>query len=134
MIVEAVLYFHYYGNMETKEAVNTLAALAQETRLNIYRLLVVAGPEGITPGVISEKLGLAAATLSFHLKELNRVELISVRQEGRFLYYTANYAMMGELQDFLTENCCQGRPCAAPPKQVKKPSGSIRQTKRLSRK
>ena len=112
MIVEADFHFHYYGNMETKVAVNTLAALAQETRLNIYRLLVVAGSEGLTPGVICEKLELAAATLSFHLKELSRAELISVRQDGRFLYYSANYQKVEELIGFLTDNCCEGKACA----------------------
>ncbi|MDR3426463.1 MULTISPECIES: ArsR/SmtB family transcription factor [Silvimonas] len=97
--------------MENKTAVQSLAALAQETRLTIFRLLVGAGPDGLAAGRIAETLGLAGATLSFHLKELSRAGLISSRQESRFVYYSANYAAMNELLAFLTENCCGGAPC-----------------------
>jgi ArsR family transcriptional regulator, arsenate/arsenite/antimonite-responsive transcriptional repressor len=96
--------------MEMKEAVVALAALAQETRLSIFRLLVRVGPEGIPVGQIGEELQVAPATLSFHLKELYHAGLISSRQEGRFIYYTANFERMAALMTFLTQNCCQGMP------------------------
>ena len=96
--------------METKRAVNALSALAQETRLSIFRLLVEAGPEGLPAGTIAEKLGVAAATLSFHLKELSYAQLIASRQEGRFIYYSADFEQMAALMSFLTNNCCKGMP------------------------
>ena len=96
--------------METNDAVNTLAALAQVSRLGIYRLLVQAGPAGMAVGNVAETLGIPAATLSFHLKELTRAELISARQEGRFIYYSANFPQMAALLSHLTENCCRGMP------------------------
>jgi DNA-binding transcriptional ArsR family regulator len=96
--------------METKEAVTALAALAQETRLSIVRLLVQVGPEGIPVGRIGEELKVAPATLSFHLKELYHAGLISSRQESRFIYYTVNFERMAALMAFLTQNCCQGMP------------------------
>ncbi len=98
--------------METKDAVTLLSALAQETRLSIYRLLVQAGPEGVAVGRIGEQLGVANATLSFHLKELAHADLVRTRQEGRFIYYSANYAQMNALLGFMTENCCRGTACA----------------------
>jgi ArsR family transcriptional regulator, arsenate/arsenite/antimonite-responsive transcriptional repressor len=109
--------------METGPASDSLAALGHETRLAIFRLLVQAGPGGVNAGLICETLGLAAATLSFHLAHLSRVGLIRGRQEGRFIYYVADYAAMDALLAFLTDNCCQGAQClpktttiAAPPK------------------
>ena len=96
--------------MKNKDAVTALAALAQETRLSIFRLLVQAGPEGIAAGVIGETLGVPAATLSFHLKELSHAGLVASRQVGRFIYYSANYGQMAALMTFLTQNCCQGMP------------------------
>ena len=93
--------------METKRAVQTLSALAQESRLAIFRLLVQAGPEGLAAGAIGEKLGLPPATLSFHLAGLTRAGLAHSRQEGRFVIYSADYAAMNALVAFLTENCCQ---------------------------
>jgi ArsR family transcriptional regulator, arsenate/arsenite/antimonite-responsive transcriptional repressor len=96
--------------MEIEEAVISLAALAQETRLSIFRLLVQVGPEGIPAGRIGEELEVAPATLSFHLKELYRAGLISARQKGRFIYYTVNFERMAALMTFLTQNCCQGMP------------------------
>ena len=96
--------------METKEAVTALAALAQETRLSIFRLLVQVGPEGIPVGRIGEEVKVAPATLSFHLKELYHAGLISSRQESRFIYYTANFERMAAIMTFLTQNCCQGMP------------------------
>jgi ArsR family transcriptional regulator len=96
--------------METKEAVTALAALAQETRLSVFRLLVQAGPEGMSVGSIGEKLGVAPATLSFHLKELSHAGLVTARQESRFIYYMADFAQMAALMTFLTQNCCIGIP------------------------
>lgn len=88
-----------------------LGALAQETRLAIYRLLVEVGPEGLTAGSIGEKLDLAPATLSFHLAGLARAGLARSRQEGRFVIYTASFQHMNALVGFLTKNCCGGRTC-----------------------
>jgi DNA-binding transcriptional ArsR family regulator len=99
--------------METKDAVTLLSALAQETRLAIYRLLVQQGPEGMAVGQIGERLGVANATLSFHLKELTHAGLLTARQEGRFIYYSANYGQMNALLGFLTENCCRGESCTS---------------------
>ena len=96
--------------METKEAVKALAALAQETRLSIFRLLVQAGPEGVSAGTIGDTLEVPPATLSFHLKELSHAGLVASRQEGRFIYYSTDYAQMAALMTFLTQNCCQGMP------------------------
>jgi DNA-binding transcriptional ArsR family regulator len=96
--------------MEIRQAVMSLAALAQETRLSVFRLLVEAGPEGKSAGRIGESLKVPAATLSFHLKELSRAGLISMRQEKQFIYYAVDFPRMAELMTFLTENCCQGMP------------------------
>jgi ArsR family transcriptional regulator, arsenate/arsenite/antimonite-responsive transcriptional repressor len=98
--------------MEIKAAVTALASLAQETRLSIYRLLVEAGPDGVSAGRIGETLGVPAATLSFHLKELARAGLVSSRQERQFIYYAVDFERMAELMTFLTQNCCQGMPQA----------------------
>jgi DNA-binding transcriptional ArsR family regulator len=97
--------------MRDKSVVRSLAALAQETRLAIFRLLVEQGPEGLAAGEIAERLKLAGATLSFHLKELAHAELVDARQAGRFIYYSANYRTMNGLVDYLTRNCCQGATC-----------------------
>ena len=96
--------------MDTQIAISALAALAQETRLSIFRLLVQAGPDGMTVGRIGEALEIPAATLSFHLKELSRSGLLSSRQESRFIWYFANYQAMNDLIGYLTENCCRGQP------------------------
>ncbi len=96
--------------MEINDAVSSLAALAQESRLAIYRLLVQAGPARMAVGSIGENLGIPAATLSFHLKELTRAELITARQDGRFIYYSANFPQMAALLGYLTDNCCRGMP------------------------
>lgn len=96
--------------METKSAVTALAALAQETRLSIFRMLIAAGPRGVAAGRIGEALAVAPATLSFHLKELAHAGLTSSRQEGRFIYYSADFEQMAALMSFLTQNCCQGMP------------------------
>ncbi len=96
--------------MELARAVTALGALAQETRLSIFRLLVQAGPEGLAAGRIGETLDVPPATLSFHLKELAHAGLASSRQEGRFIYYSADFEHMAALMSFLTQNCCQGMP------------------------
>ena len=96
--------------MELKDAVTALAALAQDTRLAVYRLLVEAGPEGVSVGNIGQALKVPGATLSFHLKELTRAGLISSRQEKQFIYYATDFERMAELMTFLTKNCCQGMP------------------------
>jgi ArsR family transcriptional regulator, arsenate/arsenite/antimonite-responsive transcriptional repressor len=97
--------------MESKIAVEALGALAQESRLRVYRLLVQAGPEGIAASDIATRVGVPANTLSFHLKTLSHADLVESRQEGRFIYYSANYVHMNALLGFLTENCCGGRSC-----------------------
>ena len=88
-----------------------LAALAQETRLAIYRLLVRQGPEGLCPGDLQAKLKLAPATLSFHLKELSSAGLLKSRQDGRFLYYSPDFSVMNDMLGFLTDHCCEGGTC-----------------------
>jgi DNA-binding transcriptional ArsR family regulator len=91
----------------THSAVAALAALAQSTRLSIFRLLLEHAPEGLTPGAIAARLELAPATLSFHLKELTNANLVDDRRESRFIWYRANVAQMRRLVDYLTENCCR---------------------------
>jgi DNA-binding transcriptional ArsR family regulator len=107
--------------MEIFEAVHALSSLAHETRLGVFRLLVQAGAEGMQVGRIGEQLGVAAPTLSFHLKELTHAGLVLSRQEGRFIYYRANYDVMNALLAYLTDNCCQGEACL--PDSVCKPKG-----------
>jgi ArsR family transcriptional regulator, arsenate/arsenite/antimonite-responsive transcriptional repressor len=97
--------------METTQALIALAGLAHDTRLNIFRLLVEAGPEGLAAGEIVERLRLPNATASFHLKELTHAGLVTQRQAGRFVYYSANYTTMNGLIAYLTENCCRGQSC-----------------------
>ncbi|MGB6242097.1 MAG: metalloregulator ArsR/SmtB family transcription factor [Castellaniella sp.] len=99
--------------MEIKDVVQALAALAQPLRLEIFRALVVAGGEGLTPGVMQDKLAIPPATLSFHLKELTNTRLVTQERAGRNLIYRAEYENMNRLLSYLTENCCQGAPCAA---------------------
>ncbi len=97
--------------METKPAIAALAALAQESRLATYRLLVQAGPQGLAASKIAEALGIPASSLSFHLKELTYANLVAPRQEGRFIIYVAQFDTIDKLVGFLTENCCGGTPC-----------------------
>jgi DNA-binding transcriptional ArsR family regulator len=98
--------------METIRAVHALGALAHDKRLAIFRLLVQAGPGGLSAGVIGEKLELPPATLSFHLAHLARSGLASSRQDGRFVIYSVDFRNMNGLVEFLTENCCGGKSCA----------------------
>jgi DNA-binding transcriptional ArsR family regulator len=93
--------------METKSVLTALAALSQEHRLAIFRLLVEHAPEGLSAGVIAERLALAPPTLSFHLKELSQAGLIASRQDGRFIWYRADLNAMNGLVGYLTENCCR---------------------------
>jgi ArsR family transcriptional regulator len=104
--------------MEMKQAIDALSALAQETRLQVYRLLVEAGPEGIAAGRIGEALDLPPATLSFHLAHLTRAGLAQSRQDGRFVIYSADFQNMNALVGYLTENCCGGGSCAPMPTRI----------------
>lgn len=97
--------------MEDQDVIKALAALAQPTRLRVFRWLVVAGRDGATPGVIAAALDLPAATLSFHLKELSSAGLLAREHRGRHRVYRTDYAHMNELLRYLTDNCCQGLPC-----------------------
>lgn len=98
--------FDKYENMKSPDVIKALAALAQESRLSTFRLLVKRGPEGFTPSVIAEKLGVPAPTLSFHLKELQNAGLIEVLRKGRFLFYSARFDRMKSLVGFLADQCC----------------------------
>ena len=100
--------------METKSAVQLLASIAQEARLEIFRLLVQTGMQGLAAGEIAQRLGIPASTLSFHLKEMAHTGLVASRQEGRFIYYAANYSTMNGLLAYLTENCCAGQQACCP--------------------
>ncbi len=97
--------------MKSNQIVKALAALAQETRLAIFRLLVASGPAGMAAGAIGSRLNIAPPTLSFHLKELANAGLATARQDGRFVIYSANFKTINALVGFLTENCCGGNPC-----------------------
>jgi DNA-binding transcriptional ArsR family regulator len=100
--------------MEKLTAIDALAALAQESRLDVFRLLVRTGPDGLPAGQIGERLGLAPATLSFHLNQLRHAGLVTFRRESRSLIYAAEYSTMNGLLAYLTENCCGGAEICAP--------------------
>lgn len=102
-------------SLDEASAVKSLAALAQAQRLRAFRALVVAGPEGLTPGAIAEALGLAPSALSFHLKELAHAQLVSSESRGRNLIYRADFGRMNQLLAYMTEHCCQGEACAVTP-------------------
>jgi DNA-binding transcriptional ArsR family regulator len=106
--------------MNETAAVAALAALAQDARLRVFRALVGAGPEGMTPSAVSAMLGIPASTLSFHLKELVHADLVSVEREGRNLHYRPALVRMNDLLAYLADHCCTGKSCA--------PSGSKRRT------
>jgi ArsR family transcriptional regulator len=97
--------------MESLHAAECLAALGHESRLDIFRLLVQAGPQGINAGAIGEKLGIPSTTLSFHLAHLSRVGLVSRRQDSRFIFYATDFGAMDDLIVFLTADCCKGTAC-----------------------
>lgn len=115
--------------MKSTDAVRALGALAQETRLAIFRLLIAHGPQGLTAGTIADKLDILPATLSFHLKELSAAGLLAARTEGRFIYYAAGFERMNELLAFLTANCCGGNPCTPVTVCVPAPRAGARKSK-----
>lgn len=100
--------------MENKQVVAALAALAQSSRLAVFRLLVQAGPAGMAAGAIAQAAEIAPSSLSFHLKELSHAGLVSTAQAGRFVIYSADFSQMSALINFLTENCCGGQACDSP--------------------
>ena len=104
--------------MKPAQVVKALSALAQPTRLALYRLLVTSGPDGLAAGKIAEKLKASPATMSFHFKTLSHAGLVESRQDGRFIYYAANFTVMNGMVDYLTENCCGGdeQACKVPRK------------------
>ena len=104
--------------MEDKYVINALAALAQTNRLRIFRALVVKGSDGLTPAMLAEMMGMPANTLSFHLKELMRADLISQERSGRNLIYRAQYDRMSAVLTYLSQNCCQGQACEVVPEPV----------------
>ncbi len=102
-------------HMETKTVISALAALAQESRLGVFRLLVRIGPEGLAASKIAEQLAIPPSSLSFHLKELTHAGLVIPKQDGRFIIYAVNFQTMNELMAFLTDSCCGGNPCTPSP-------------------
>jgi len=117
--------------MKTPNAVAALAALAQDNRLDIFRLLVQAGPDGMAAGQVANKLGLAPNTLTFHFDRLRVAGLVTVRRDGRSMIYAAHYETMNGLLAFLTENCCQGAPASCAPVECK-PTWSARKKERIA--
>lgn len=105
-LLDSAIGFDNYRNVESKDVVRSLSALGHELRLSVFRKLVKRGPQGFTPGELSEQLEVAAPTLSFHLKELQFSGLALVRREGRFLYYSANFDRIASVLIFLTDQCC----------------------------
>ena len=101
----------YYQFMQEANVIRSLCALAHEARLRVFRALVVAGPEGLTPSALAEQLGIAPNALSFHLKELFHADLVSQERQGRNVLYRAAFPVMNDLLAYLTENCCQGAVC-----------------------
>ena len=97
--------------MQEAQVIRSLSALAHEARLRVFRALVVAGPEGLTPSALAEQLGIAPNALSFHLKELSHAELVSQERQGRNVLYRAVFPAMNGLLAYLVENCCQGTAC-----------------------
>jgi DNA-binding transcriptional ArsR family regulator len=108
--------------METKDAIPAFAALSQESRLDALRMLVRTGPRGLAAGALGEALGLAAPTMSFHLKEMAHAGLVTSRKEGRHVFYAANYGGIRRLVDFLMADCCQGDPRLCGPYIIKENS------------
>jgi len=112
--------------MKTTDAVAALAALAQDSRLDVFRLLVQAGPEGMPAGGVADALGLAPNTLTFHFDRLRHAGLVTVRREGRSMIYAARFETMNALLAFLTENCCCGAPEKCAPAAACKPARAKR--------
>lgn len=107
--------------METQDALAALSALAQESRLGIFRLLVEAGPEGIAAGELAQRLGISPPTMSFHLRLLSHAHLVRARRRGRSVHYSASFDVMNQLIGYLTENCCGGDPSACMPGRSRRP-------------
>ncbi len=114
--------------MKTQNAVTALAALAQDNRLDVFRLLVQAGPDGMPAGRVAAELDLAPNTLTFHFDRLRAAGLVTVRREGRSMIYAARFGTMNGLIAFLTENCCQGASASCAPAAVRKPEGAVHET------
>jgi ArsR family transcriptional regulator len=112
LLLALSLYFDYSGTMKTSNAISALGALAQESRLAVFRLLVQAGPKGMPASKIGEGLGIAPSSLSFHLKELAHAEMVTAQKAGRSIIYAVNFDTMNGLLAFLTDNCCGGNPCS----------------------
>ena len=112
-------FFDYYRIMKNNEAIQAFIALGQESRLNVYRLIVQKGDVGLMPSQIHEMLGIPNATLSFHLKELFQANLITVERQSRNLIYRPNAALVQDLSAFLLDNCCGGKSCS-PAKMTRK--------------
>jgi ArsR family transcriptional regulator, arsenate/arsenite/antimonite-responsive transcriptional repressor len=108
------LYFHSFGNMKQSDVIDSLAALAQSTRLDIFRLLVRRAPNGLPAGTIARRRHLPGPTLSFHLNVLAATGLVRAQKNGRSISYSANLELVNRLADFLMENCCGGRGGCAP--------------------
>ncbi len=117
--------------MKKREALAALAALAQENRLDVFRLLVEAGPEGRSAGSVAEALKLAPNTLTFHFDRLREAGLVTVRRDGRSMIYAARYDRMNDLLRYLTENCCQGRAERCAPSECKPAARARRETERV---
>ena len=118
--------------MKAKQAVGALAALAHESRLGVYRLLVEAGPEGLNAGTLAARLKLPPSSLTFHLQNLHRAGLVSQARRSREVIYAADFSAMNELVGYLTENCCAGSPSACSSTQGV-PAGEIKKAKKASR-
>src|SRR5690242_19148112 len=124
--------------MKKSLVITALGALAQESRLDIFRLLVQRGPEGLPAGEVGERLGLPSATLSFHLNQLRFAGLVTSRRESRSIIYSANFKTMSDVLAYLTENCCGGRPELCQPAEaldasaLESPSGSSKRKRRVS--
>ena len=99
--------------MDETEVIAALAAIAHIQRLRVFRAMVVAGPEGLTPSILADQLDVARNALSFHLKELAHAGLVTIEQQGRNLIYRADFGQMNGLLGYLTKHCCQGGACAA---------------------
>ncbi len=111
--------------MEKIDAIEALAALAQANRLDVYRLLVKAGPKGMSAGEVATALNLPPNTLTFHFDRLRNVALLTARREGRSIIYSARFDTMNDLLEYLTENCCEGSGACGPTKTVKRKKASV---------
>src|SRR3974390_2950346 len=120
MLLTAREYFNICRSMKKRAAVTILAALAQDNRLDVFRLLVEAGPEGMPAGHIAASLKLQPNALTFHLDRLRAAGLVTVRRDGRSMIYAARYEAMNALIAYLTDNCCQGRPDQCAPGRAKR--------------